>query len=213
MTKINFIKQSAIALIIITIVMYMLAGRANTGSTEAPIDTGCDPIIFNIISGAIDVNSFYVDTVDWELDLTCIAGPDLSFYFDKADPSFENLLDALEFVESKGDPWAVCPYGCCVGAYQLTEIYVDDCNRILELYGDEKRVIYSDRWSKEDSRKITAVVTCYYANHDWQDSPHTKPEFFETAARTHKSPSHRNHESTKAYWLKVKAVLESSNGN
>ena len=122
--------------------------------------------------------------------------------------TFEDLLDAIEQEESGGDPTALCPDGCCVGAFQITKIYIDDCNRILKLFGSETRVSYEDRWNREISRDITAVVTCYYANRDSLTIEHDRMQFFETAARTHKSPSHRNHESTKPYWEKVKARME-----
>ncbi len=123
--------------------------------------------------------------------------------------SFGYLLDSLEQEESGGDADAVCPNGCCVGAYQLTKIYVDDANRILDLYRYiGERFTYEDRWDKHISRVITTVVTCYYANYDWQDKPHTKMEFLETAARTHKNPNKRNHPDTGAYWQLVKARLE-----
>ena len=122
--------------------------------------------------------------------------------------SYEETLDAIMWVESRGDANAVCPDGCCVGAYQLTEIYVDDCNRILGLYGDETRVTYAGRWNKEMSRHITMIVTGYYAIHDWQDKYPTKMDILETMARTHKNPNKRNHPDTAPYWWKIRARLE-----
>jgi len=150
--------------------------------------------------------------------------------------SFDDLLDAIEWVESRGAANAVCPDGCCVGAYQLTEIYVDDANRIMRLFSDEwapwvaedseiRKAVpahmdgqdiyffnYEDRWDREKSRMITNIVTCYYAGRDWSNKRWDMNGWLETAARTHKNPTERNSESTKEYWLKVKARLEKNAG-
>ena len=148
--------------------------------------------------------------------------------------NYKDLLDAIMWVESRGDANAVCSDGCCVGAYQLTEIYVDDCNRIMQLWVDTWRewadepidteirkavpsqingediysFNYEDRWDKQKSRMITRIVTDYYANHDWYGKPHTQMQFLETAARTHKNPNKRNHPDTAPYWWKIRARLE-----
>ena len=39
--------------------------------------------------------------------------------------TFDDLLDAIEWVESKGDPAAIGDGGDAVGAYQIHKIYVD----------------------------------------------------------------------------------------
>ena len=44
--------------------------------------------------------------------------------------TFKDLLDAIEWVESRGNPNAMGPGGE-VGAYQLKKIYVDDVNRVM----------------------------------------------------------------------------------
>ena len=126
--------------------------------------------------------------------------------------SHDAYLDAIEWIESKGYPWAEGDLKDgvyrAIGAYQLWKIYVDDFNRIQELHGDTHRATYRDRENRVESRKITSVVTAYYANHDWRDKPHTQLQWIETAVRAHKCPPERNKESTKAYWEKVKAVME-----
>jgi hypothetical protein len=123
----------------------------------------------------------------------------------------DDLLDAIEWVESRGDANAIGDGGKAVGAYQIHKIYVDDCNRILKLNGESKRVTYDDRFDSYESRKITAYVTGYYANAVWGDKPHTPLQFMETAARIHNGgPTGYKKESTKAYWAKVKARMEGS---
>lgn len=126
--------------------------------------------------------------------------------------TFGDALDAIEWVESKGYTRAVGDLKNrvyrAVGSFQLWKIYIDDYNRIEELNGMPHRATYEDRWNRIASRKITAVVTSHYANHDWRDKPHTQLQWIETAVRAHKCPPERNKPSTKAYWLRVKARMD-----
>ncbi len=123
-------------------------------------------------------------------------------------------LDAIEMQESGGDPNAMGDYDKwanvyrAVGAYQLWKIYVDDFNRIQIANRAWHQATYEDRWDKDKSRRITAVVTSHYADYDWRDKPHTQLQWIETAVRAHKNPTERNMKSTKPYWLKVKARME-----
>lgn len=124
---------------------------------------------------------------------------------------FGDLLDAIEWVESRGDANAVGDGGEAIGAYQLHRSYIDDCNRIMKLY--EKRLgravpiiidgeeyysfSYNDRWDKVKSRIITAIVILYYGKGD-----------IETMARTHKCPPKRYDDFTLPYWKLIKAQLK-----
>ncbi len=47
-------------------------------------------------------------------------------------PTFDDLLDAIEWVESRGDANAVGDNGRAVGAYQIHQIYIDDVRRITD---------------------------------------------------------------------------------
>lgn len=164
-------------------------------------------------------------------------------------PTFDDLLDAIEWVESRGDANAVgderpCASGSrafcaswlaraklspkryvvterpdksvyvneyeAIGAYQLHKIYVDNCNRILRLMGGTGHYTYADRWDRNKSRFITNIVMAHYAMKDWKSKRWDMMGYLETAARTHKNPTLRNHESTKAYWLKIKNRLRGS---
>ena len=82
-------------------------------------------------------------------------------------------LDAIEMQESSGDPNAEgdLKNGVyrAIGSFQLWKIYVDDFNRIQLLNRAWHQATYEDRWDPVKSRKITAVVTAHYANHDWWD--------------------------------------------
>lgn len=81
----------------------------------------------------------------------------------KRTPTFDDLLDAIEQVESGGDPNAVCPDGCCIGAYQISAIYFDDVNRLARLLNsDHADFPYTDRWNKDYSRAMTRFYIKWY---------------------------------------------------
>ena len=63
------------------------------------------------------------------------------------------LLDAIEQVESGGDPNAVGDGGRAIGAYQIWPIMVDEVNRIL----GEDKYTYKDRWDREKSREMCNI--------------------------------------------------------
>ena len=82
---------------------------------------------------------------------------------------FELFLAALALKESGGDPNAVCPDGCCVGLYQITEIYVDDINRI-GFYG--LNFTYDDRLDPLRAETMVVFYVLHYvinrlADYDW----------------------------------------------
>ncbi len=139
--------------------------------------------------------------------------------------TFDDLLDAIEWVESKGDANAVGDYirrlewekgwkipikeageWQAIGAYQLHKIYVDDYNMILKsykgksVYSPALYYTYQDRWDKWKSRQMVHIYLRYYSEN----------KSFEQMARIHNGgPNGYKKESTKPYWLKVKARLES----
>ena len=120
-----------------------------------------------------------------------------------AQNEFEDLLDAIEWVESQGDPNAIGDDGKAIGAYQIWKIYVDDVNRIFKLYirpmyQKGGLYTYEDRRDRDKSREMTAIVIQHYGKGN-----------IEYMARIHNGGGngHRK-ESTKPYWAKVKARLE-----
>lgn len=140
--------------------------------------------------------------------------------------TFDELLDAIEWVESKGDANAVGDGGDAVGAYQIHKIYVDDVNRIVKnQYKDRHEIApqytYEDRLDKTKSREMVKRYFWNYAPDHRQsqltdggiyidDSDHTDMYYFGTCARIHnRGPQGHKKESTKAYWLKVKSRMES----
>jgi hypothetical protein len=116
--------------------------------------------------------------------------------------TFDDLLDAIEWVESKGDPWAIGDDGRAVGAYQIHKIYVDDVRRIML----KRFATYSwsvgvpNYQSRQDPEKSRDMVTTYLKHYGGT---------FEEMARKHNGgPKGHLKEATKSYWLKVKARME-----
>jgi hypothetical protein len=78
--------------------------------------------------------------------------------------TFEDLLDAIEMVESGGDPDAVGDNGEAVGSFQIHKIYVDEVNRILKIEGHSKRYTYDDRLDPFSSRVMTVIHCGWWHN-------------------------------------------------
>ncbi len=109
--------------------------------------------------------------------------------------TLEDLLDAIEWIESKGDPNAIGDSGAAIGAYQIHKIYVDDCNRII----GETYFNYHDRWSRVQSRHMAITYLSHYG----------KGRSLEDIARIHNGgPNGYKKISTKKYWLKIKNYLD-----
>ena len=126
-------------------------------------------------------------------------------------PSVEDLFDAIEWVESRGDADAIGDNGAAVGAFQIHKIYVDDLNRIYKAghtdkYSSPLQWEYYHRNSKPCSRTMVRDYLGHYAT---EKRIGRKPTF-EDAARIHNGgPNGWKKPSTEAYWEKVKARMES----
>jgi len=118
--------------------------------------------------------------------------------------TFDDLLDAIEWVESEGNGDAVGDNGDAIGAYQIHKAYVDDvnsyiCQQRLKL----ATFRYDDRWDKQKSRQMMELYLEKYCGVwlDWSK--------FEKMARVHNGgPNGWLKDSTKPYWEKVKAIME-----
>lgn len=114
----------------------------------------------------------------------------------------DDLLDALEWVESKGDPWAVGDNGKAVGSFQIHEIFFNDVKRIqlkqpATFSWSACMFRLKDRYDAKKSREMVSIYLKYYGG-----------TFEEMARKVNGGPNGHNKESTKAYWLKVKARME-----
>ena len=161
---------------------------------------------FLILAAILLIGNLFCKIVIFEIDdHTCTATETASPEYTIDDTinigyTFDDLLDAIEWVESKGDAGAVGDNGDAVGAYQIHEIYVDDVNMLC---GD--LFTYEDRWDKAESRIMTNIYLRWYASRENLGREPT----LEDAARIHNGgPDGWKKESTKPYWLKVKARIE-----
>lgn len=83
--------------------------------------------------------------------------PFINLYSNNTD-SINRIINALIYIESKGDDYAVSKNGVHVGCLQISQQLVDDCNRILG-YNKFK---YSDRFNRNKSIEMFHVIQKYY---------------------------------------------------
>jgi hypothetical protein len=143
--------------------------------------------------------------------------------------SFDDLLDEIEWKESKGIATAVGDNGFAVGAYQLHNIYVHDYYRITKESRLGLPTTAELRLSKRWSRRITKTVTQHYAHAAYPELAVTDIKFMEAAARVHNGggdgwrndpgwfvrnrgytleQAKKKIANTQAYWADVKARME-----
>lgn len=128
--------------------------------------------------------------------------------------TLEMLLDAIEQVESGGDPNALGDDGKAIGSFQIHKIYVDEVNRILKKEGYAERYSYDDRYEPFTSRVMTIVHCGYWHNENFPYihfgmNAKIDLETAERLARIHNSgPDGWKKECTKPYWEKVEAKLQ-----
>ncbi len=116
--------------------------------------------------------------------------------------TLDDLLAAIEQVESGGDANAVGDGGKAVGAYQIHKIYVDDVNRII----GQNFYKYEDRWNRKRSRDMAKVYLTHWEPRYLEPKPNIV--IAEHLARIHNGgPNGWKKDCTKKYWIKVKAVL------
>ena len=122
---------------------------------------------------------------------------------DEGRAEFERFLDAIEWVESKGDANAIGENGE-IGAYQLTKAYVDDIDSIFQQKYGMSVFDYSDRYDKEKSR---TMVILYFQHYGRYIVP--EPTSWEPYARIHNGgPNGWKKDCTKPYWEKVKTRMQ-----
>jgi len=107
--------------------------------------------------------------------------------------TMDRLLDAIEQVESGGNPRAVGDNGKAVGAYQIWKICVDDCNRIV----GRKRWTLEDRWDRVKSREMCRTYLTHYGG--------TTEEM---ARKWNGGPRGHTKAATLPYWAKIKKELK-----
>lgn len=125
--------------------------------------------------------------------------------------TFDDLLDAIEWVESSGKPDPPMGKDGEVGTFQILPIYVDDVNRIMA-FNEIMRPDYDVNlepiryapftydYCRRDRQRSRAMVRIYLNHYGGT---------FEEMARKHNGgPNGHKKKSTEAYWLKVKARMD-----
>jgi len=121
-------------------------------------------------------------------------------------PPFEQLLDAMEFVESGGNKHAVGDNGKAIGSFQIHSIYVDDVNRILQSTYQHKA--YKFKYEDRHNYWYSKCMVKHYLEHYATKERIGREPTFEDIARIHNGgPNGWKKDSTKAYWQKVKKRL------
>lgn len=71
---------------------------------------------------------------------------------------WDNLIEAIIHVESRGNEKAISKNGKFVGALQISKIMVDDCNRII----GNKKYEYEHRLDKGKSIEMFHIIQKFY---------------------------------------------------
>ena len=124
--------------------------------------------------------------------------------------TLDDLLDAIEQVESGGDANAVGDDGKAVGSFQIHKIYVDDVNRIQAELAERNHYGFTAiRYEWRNDKNLCRDMVDTYLRHYATMRRIGKRPTFEDMARIHNGgPNGWKKESTLPYWEKVKVVLK-----
>ena len=128
-----------------------------------------------------------VDTLQWEKEM---------FDYSNLDT---DILSAIIYVESKGNPQAYAPGEDAVGILQIRKCMVDDVNRILKRKKSPIRYNYTDRWNISKSYKMFDIYCNHYGLTTAED----------IARGWNGGPRGVTNPSTINYWEKVQDYLDS----
>jgi len=110
-----------------------------------------------------------------------------------------DLVNAMIWVESKGNDSAYHKGERAAGCLQIRPIMVKEVNRILHLKGSEKIYTLEDRWSRAKSIQMFNIVVNYY---------HPNGTYEEIARCWNGGPQGLQKKQTKKYWNKVQKRLK-----
>ena len=118
----------------------------------------------------------------------------------------ERLLDAIMWVESKGDAYALGDRdnlwnARAIGAYQIWKICVDDVNRIVAMHhvvSPKQKFTYDDRFNPVLSRSMCRIYITHYGS---SGGPVKMARCWNGGPRGHLKPA------TLHYWFKVNAAM------
>lgn len=110
----------------------------------------------------------------------------------------EDLIEAMVWVESKGDPKAFAKREDAAGVLQIRPIMVNEVNRILNIKKDDRFYTLDDRWNETKSIEMFYVFVDYY---------HKDSSYEEIARCWNGGPKGLQKKQTKRYWKKVQNTL------
>lgn len=110
----------------------------------------------------------------------------------------EDLIEAMVWVESKGNPKAFAKREDAAGVLQIRPIMVNEVNRILNIKKDDRFYTLDDRWNEKKSIEMFYVFVDYY---------HKDSSYEEIARCWNGGPKGLQKKQTKRYWKKVQNTL------
>ena len=112
--------------------------------------------------------------------------------------SYDDLIDAIIWVESRGDTSAYNFREDAVGVLQIRPIMLKEVNRILDLKGASDIYTLEDRWARGKSIEMFSIVLNYY---------HKDSSYEKIARCWNGGPAGLQKKQTKKYWRKVQKRL------
>lgn len=122
------------------------------------------------------------------------------------EPSWEDLINAIIYVESRGNDSAIGDGGKAVGCLQIHPICVREVNRILRKRKSNVRYSLQDRYNRVKSVQIFSIIT----EHHWKCCEYvTFMEYAEIVSRKwNGGPRGDKKKATLKYWYKVEKHLQ-----
>ena len=112
--------------------------------------------------------------------------------------NLDELVEALIWVESRGNDSAFHKGENAVGCLQIRPIMVKEVNRVLDLQGSDNIYTLEDRWSRTKSIEMFNVIADYY---------HETSSYEKIARCWNGGPKGLQKKQTKKYWRKVQKRL------
>lgn len=121
------------------------------------------------------------------------------------EPSWEDLIDAIIYVESRGNDSAIGDRGKAVGCLQIQPICVREVNRILRKHKSNVRFSLQDRYDRAKSIQMFNIIAEQYICCEYV----TFMEYAEIVSRRwNGGPRGDRKKATIKYWYKVKPHLQ-----
>jgi len=113
--------------------------------------------------------------------------------------STKSFIDALIYVESRGNPKAFNKIEDAAGCLQIRPIMVREVNRILEKLNSKQRFSLEDRWDCGTSKEMFYI---------WKNYHHSNSNNEIIARNWNGGPKGYKNPKTQKYWDKVKKQWE-----